>query len=94
MSVTMQISLNELVRKLANDNQDVVFNQALAAATKDAVNNQTNYITLFVNEYEKLNPEGKLATIFSTKDNQDRLKFNATNTEVENYLKDEGNSSR
>ena len=93
MSVTMQISLNELVRKLANDSQDVVFNQALAAATKDEVNSQTSYITLFKNEYEKLNPEGKLATIFSTKDNQDRLKFNATNAEVESYLKDEATAA-
>ncbi len=89
MSVTMQISLNELVKKLSNNNVDPVFNQALAAATTDAVTNQTDYITLFVNEYEKLNPNGKLAAIFSTKDNQDHLKFNATNAEVESYLKDQ-----
>jgi len=89
MSVTMQISLAELVKKLSNNNTDVVFNQAIDAATKDAVKSESSYITLFVNEYEKLNPEGKLATIFSTKDNQDRLKFNATNAEVESYLKDQ-----
>lgn len=89
MSVTMQISLNELVKKLSNNNADPVFNQALAAATTDAVTNQTDYITLFVNEYEKLNPNGKLASIFSTKDNQDHLKFNATNAEVESYLKEQ-----
>jgi SecD/SecF fusion protein len=58
MSVTMQISLNELVRKLSNNNTDVVFNRALEAATKDALTDQTDYITLFVNEYEKMNPEG------------------------------------
>ncbi|WP_428330675.1 protein translocase subunit SecDF [Mucilaginibacter sp.] len=89
MSVTMQISLNELVKKLANNNNDVVFNQALAAASTDAITSQTDYITLFVNEYEKLNPTGKLAAIFSTKDNQDHLKFNASNSEVESYLKDQ-----
>ncbi|HZY39363.1 MAG TPA: protein translocase subunit SecDF [Mucilaginibacter sp.] len=93
MSVTMQISLNELVRKLSNNNTDVVFNQALAAATKDAVKSQADYITLFVNEYEKLNPEGKLATIFSTKDNQDRLKFDAANSEVETYLQDQAKTA-
>ncbi|WP_259067410.1 protein translocase subunit SecDF [Mucilaginibacter sp. X4EP1] len=89
MSVTMQISLNELVKKLSNNNVDPVFNQALAAATTDAITNQTDYITLFVNEYEKLNPNGKLAAIFSTKDNQDHLKFNASNAEVETYLKEQ-----
>ncbi len=89
MSVTMQISLNELVKKLSNNNVDPVFNQALEAATKDAITSQTDYITLFVNEYEKLNPNGKLASIFATRDNQDHLKFNATNAEVETYLKDQ-----
>ncbi len=89
MSVTMQISLRELVLKLSNNNADVVFNQALKAATDDLVKgSQEDYITLFVKEYEKMNPEGKLAAIFSTKDNQDRLKFNASNSEVESYLQD------
>jgi SecD/SecF fusion protein len=89
MSVTMQISLDELVKKLSNNNTDVVFNQALIAAQKDVNTSQQNFITLFVNEYEKLNPNGKLAAIFSTKDNQDHLKFNAPNSEVEAYLKDQ-----
>jgi len=93
MSVTMQISLDELVKRLANNNTDVYFNQAMAQADKDIVTSQTDYITLFVNDYEKINPEGKLATIFSTKENQDRIKFNATNNEVETYLKEEAGSA-
>jgi SecD/SecF fusion protein len=93
MSVTMQISLNELVKKLSNNNADPVFNQALNAAQSDINNSQKDYITLFVSEYEKLNPNGKLAAIFSTKDNQDHIKFNATNAEVETYLKDQANTA-
>jgi SecD/SecF fusion protein len=93
MSVTMQISLNELVKKLSNDNTDPVFNQALTAAQADINNSEKDYITLFVNEYEKLNPNGKLAAIFSTKDNQDHIKFNATNAEVEAYLRDQAETA-
>ncbi len=93
MSVTMQISLNELVKKLSNNNTDPVFNQALNAAQADVNTSQQDYITLFVNEYEKLNPNGKLAAIFSTKDNQDHIKFNATNAEVEAYLKDQASTA-
>ncbi|MDB5030731.1 protein translocase subunit SecDF [Mucilaginibacter sp.] len=89
MNVTMQISLAELVKALSNNNPDVVFNQALVNATADTKTSQSDYITLFVNEYEKLNPNGKLAAIFSTKDNQAHLKYNASNNEVEKYLKDE-----
>ncbi|MCR8559820.1 protein translocase subunit SecDF [Mucilaginibacter sp. BJC16-A38] len=93
MSVTMQIKLNDLVKKLSNDNTDPIFNQAMAAATVDGIKSQDDYITLFVNEYEKLNPNGKLASIFATKDNQDHIKFNATNSEVESYLKDEASTA-
>ncbi|MDN3579888.1 protein translocase subunit SecDF [Mucilaginibacter flavus] len=96
MNVTMQIQLDELVRKIANNNPDVTFNQALANADKlqaDAKTSQKDYIALFVSEYEKLNPDGKLAAIFSTKDNQDHLKFNASNSEVETYLKDLANTA-
>ncbi len=93
MSVTMQISLKELVLKLADNNPDVVFNQALNNAQAESKTSQTDYITLFVNEYEKLNPNGKLASLFSTKDNQANLKFNASNSEVETYLKDQANTA-
>ncbi|TSJ40580.1 protein translocase subunit SecDF [Mucilaginibacter corticis] len=89
MNVTMQISLAELVKALSNNNPDPAFNQALVNANADTKTSQSDYITLFVNEYEKLNPNGKLAAIFSTKDNQAHLKYNASNSEVEKYLKDE-----
>ncbi|MDB5155672.1 MAG: protein translocase subunit SecDF [Mucilaginibacter sp.] len=89
MNVTMQISLAELVKALSNNNPDPAFNQALVNANADTKTSQSDYITLFVNEYEKLNPNGKLASIFSTKDNQAHLKYNASNSEVEKYLKDE-----
>ena len=96
MNVTLQISLNELVRKIANNNPDVTFNQALANADKlqaDAKTSQKDYISLFASEYEKLNPNGKLAAIFSTRDNQDHLKYNASNSEVVAYLKDLANTA-
>ncbi|MBC7399240.1 MAG: protein translocase subunit SecD, partial [Mucilaginibacter sp.] len=89
MNVTMQISLAELVKALSNNNPDAAFNQAITNANIDTRTSQSDYITLFVNEYEKLNPNGKLAAIFSTKDNQAHLKYNASNSEVEKYLKDE-----
>jgi SecD/SecF fusion protein len=91
MNVTMQIQLDEVIRKIANDNPDATFNQALANANKLQANAQTSqkdYVALFVSEYEKLSPNGKLAAIFSTKDNQDHLKFNASNSEVKTYLED------
>src|ERR1700712_1270634 len=89
MSVTMQVSLRDLVKTLAGNNPDVVFTQALDKADADSRTSQNDYITLFVSEYEKLNPNGKLASLFATQANQDHIKFNSTNAEVEAFLKDQ-----
>ncbi len=53
MSVTMQISLGELVQKLSDNNPDVAFNQAISNAQKDTKTSTKDFITLFVEEYEK-----------------------------------------
>ncbi|RYY34946.1 MAG: protein translocase subunit SecDF, partial [Sphingobacteriaceae bacterium] len=93
MNVTMQVSLRELVRSLANNNPDPAFNQALTKAEEAQKTSQKDYITLFVEEYEKAAPSGKLAAIFSTQDNQANLKFNASNAQVKAYLQDQANAA-
>ncbi|RFZ95046.1 protein translocase subunit SecDF [Mucilaginibacter conchicola] len=93
MNVTMQISLRELVTALSNNNKEVAFQTALTNAQARSVTEQKDYITLFVDEYQKLNPSGKLATIFANNNNQDKLKFNSSNSEVEAYLKDQANTA-
>jgi SecD/SecF fusion protein len=89
MSVTMQVSLRDLVKTLAGNNPDVVLTQALDKADLDSRTSQSDYITLFVNDYEKLNPNGKLASLFATQSNQEHIKFNSTNAEVESFLKEQ-----
>ena len=89
MSVTMQVSLRDLVKALSGNNPDVVLAQALDKADVDSRTSQSDYITLFVSEYEKLNPNGKLASIFATQANQEHIKFNSSNAEVETFLKDQ-----
>jgi len=89
MSVTMQVSLRDLVKTLSGNNPDVVLTQALDKADIDSRTSQSDYITLFVSEYEKLNPNGKLASLFATQANKEHVKFNSTNAEVETFLKDQ-----
>ncbi|HWD87578.1 MAG TPA: protein translocase subunit SecDF [Mucilaginibacter sp.] len=89
MSVTLQVELRQLVKALSNNSPDVYLNQALDRADMDARTSQSDYITLFVNEYEKLNPNGKLAVIFANKDNQEHIKFSDNNTKAEAYLKEQ-----
>ncbi|QJD94374.1 protein translocase subunit SecDF [Mucilaginibacter robiniae] len=93
MNVTMQISLSELIRSLSNNNPDVAFNQALHNADVVAKTSPDNYIDILMREYKKLSPNGKLAPIFSTQANQSQLKFDASNNQVENYLRDQANTA-
>lgn len=93
MNVTMEISLAELTKSLANNTTDATFNQALANAQTQMNAGGKDFIALFVDEYEKLAPNGKLADFFSNQDNASQLKPNASNAEVKTYLTKEGNSA-
>jgi len=89
MNVTMQIALADLIKELSNKNPDADFNKALSAASVDAQTSPDNFIKLFMAEYNKISPNGKLGPIFATKENQEHIKFNASNSEVESFLKDQ-----
>ncbi len=93
MNVTMEISLAELTRSLANNTTDASFNQALTNAQTQMNAGGKDFIALFVNEYEKLAPNGKLADFFATQDNIELLKGNASNEDVRKFLTKEGNSA-
>jgi SecD/SecF fusion protein len=88
MSVTMEVGLDGLIKSLANYSKDPTFNTALTNAVNKKANSRADLITLFRNEYSTLNPSGKLAPIFATRSNG-KLKFDASDDVVANYLKDQ-----
>ena len=93
MNVTMEISLGELVKSLANNPADANFNKALSNAQTRLNAGGKDFIDLFVNEYEKLSPNSKLADYFANQDNAKDLKVGATNSDVKKYLSKEANSA-
>ncbi|MBB5634240.1 SecD/SecF fusion protein [Pedobacter cryoconitis] len=93
MNVTMEISLGELVKSLANHTDDANFNKALATAQTQLNAGGKDFISLFVNEFEKLSPNVKLADYFSNQDNAQQLKANASNADVKSYLSKEATSA-
>src|SRR5262245_53728873 len=56
MNVTMEVSLVDLVRAMANYSADANFNKALELAQRDQSNSQKDYVTLFGEEFKKLDP--------------------------------------
>jgi len=93
INVTMEISLSELVKSLADNTTDANFNKALQNAQTQLNAGGKDYIKLFVDEFEKLSPGVKLADYFSNQDNASQLKPNATNSEVQAFLSKEAESA-
>lgn len=93
MNVTMAIELGELVRSLSNFNQDRDFNRAIELANSREKTSQTDYISLFVNAYKEVSPNGNLALIFSTKENASKINPTSTVKTVQDFLEGEANSA-
>jgi SecD/SecF fusion protein len=92
MSVTMEVGLDGLIKSLANFTKDPVFNKALEAAVARKANSGANLITLFREEYKKLNPSGNLAPFFATRSNG-KVKFDASDDAVGNYLNEQATAA-
>ncbi|WP_207427253.1 protein translocase subunit SecDF [Pedobacter sp. SYSU D00535] len=86
MNVTMEISLTELIKNLANDNPSPAFNTALQNAQTRLNRGEDNFINLFVDEYQKLAGNGNLAKIFATKENAAFIKPNTSDADVATFL--------
>ncbi len=93
MNVTLEVSVADIVKALANYNPDPNFNKAIANAQAKERNSQLSFVTLFGNEYKALAPNDKLAAIFSTVELQSKINYNSTNDEVLKVVNDEVNSA-
>ncbi len=90
MNVTLEVSEADILRSLSDFNTNQNFNQALGNATElQKTNSQKAYIDLFVEAYTKLDPNAKLATIFSTFELKDKISLTTTNADVIKVLKTE-----
>ena len=88
MSVTMEVGLDGLIKSLANYTKDASFNTALNNAVAKKANSSADLISLFRDEYKKVNPSGKLAPLFATRSNG-KLKFDASDDATATYLKEQ-----
>jgi SecD/SecF fusion protein len=87
MNVTMEISLSEMVRNLANNSTEANFNAAIKNAELALAQGDNDFISAFGREFEKVSPNTRLATIFATKENSANLKVDADNKTVLDFLR-------
>jgi len=94
MNVTMEISLKELISNLADNPKDENFNKALDNAQARSKDSQKDFVSLFGEEFKKLNPNGKLATFFASKDNAaNNITANSSDAEILAFLEKESGSA-
>jgi SecD/SecF fusion protein len=88
MNVTLEVEMTGLLKAMSNNSTDPTFLKAVDNANKRKANSSADFITLFYEEYQKLNPNGRLASIFANA-NQDKIKITDNNATVISAIKKE-----
>jgi len=89
MSVIMELNVADVLKSLSNHNPDPKFNQALANASERQLKSNSDYISLFTEEYHKLDPGARLSAIFSTFELKDKITPQSSDADVERVLRSE-----
>jgi SecD/SecF fusion protein len=93
MNVTLEVSVVDLIRSMANNSEDPTFNKAIADAELQQKDSQKDFVTLFGEAFTKADPNAKLAAVFSTMDLQDRITFNSSNEDVIKVIREESDAA-
>ena len=88
MNVTLEVMVVDVLKALSNNSTDSLFNLALNNSISAQKNSQKDFMTLFSEEYAKVEvAENKgLSLIFSTSDLREKIKLTSTNKEVIDVL--------
>ena len=89
MNVILEVSVPDVVKALADHKTDEAFTTAIANASKQAVNSNSDFITLFIKEYKTQKPDGTLAELFATQQLKDKVNTKSTDAEVEAVIRAE-----
>jgi len=93
MNVTLEVEVEDLIRALSNYSQDSTFNAALNRASQLQKESQQDFVELFGQAFEEIDPNAKLASVFNTLELRDRINFNSTNGEVLDVIREETNAA-
>lgn len=82
MNVTLEVNVADVVRAMSNNSTDPTFTRALKKAAEMQKESGEDFVTLFGRAFNQIDPNAKLAAIYSTRELQERIKFTSTNEEV------------
>lgn len=89
MNVILEVSIPDVVKALSGNSTDEAFLKAVAKAKELQATEADDYVTLFINEFEKNAPGKPLASLFATDQLSDKINPKSTDSEVEKVLRSE-----
>ncbi|SDE52601.1 SecD/SecF fusion protein [Pricia antarctica] len=89
INVTLQISVKDILKGLANGSKNPVFNKALADADAASKNSDDTYVELFFEAWDKIKGDSKLASpdIFANKSLSSEINFQMGDEEVKPIIR-------
>ncbi|MEL6305840.1 MAG: protein translocase subunit SecDF, partial [Bacteroidota bacterium] len=89
INVTLQISVKDILKGLANNTKNPVFNRAIANADEASKNSDETYLELFFEAFDQIKGDTKLASpdIFANKGLSDAINFQMSDDEVKPVIR-------
>jgi SecD/SecF fusion protein len=89
MNVVLEVSVSDIIKALSGNSQDPTFKKALAMAKKEQKNSNKDFVTLFGEAFNKIDPNARLASIFLYEFKDKGITTNSTNEEVLKVIRQE-----
>jgi len=93
MNVILEVSVEDIIRSMANNNQDTTFVKALAMAKEMQVGSTDNFVNLFGQAFSNIDPNARLSAIFTSPELRERINFNTSNEQVLEILREEADKA-
>ena len=93
MNVTLEVSVKDIVNALSGESQDPTFLQAMELATKRQEESKGDFVTLFGEAFEEVDPNARLASIFLYEFKDKGITVNSSNNDVLKVLKSESDGA-
>ncbi|NNF18534.1 MAG: protein translocase subunit SecD, partial [Flavobacteriaceae bacterium] len=89
INVTLQISVKDILKGLADNTKNPVFNKALAMADTASKDSDDTYLNLFFDAFDEIKGDTKLASpdIFANKGLSDEVNFQMTDDQVKPIIR-------
>ncbi len=93
MNVILEVSVVDVIRSMANYSKDTTFNKAIALAKKNQIGSNENFVTLFGQAFEEIDPNARLSAIFTSPELRDLISYNTPNKDVLDVIRDEADKA-